>query len=82
MLLVSFALAAVGILTCIAALLDAIVPKGSVWALAAVVAVVIALVMVAYVWVCDKCEDCLSGRFDWLRRMKRQTPRGATNKGK
>jgi hypothetical protein len=85
MLVISFSAAAAGILACIAALLDILVPKGSAlgflaWTAALVVAIV--LVVSGYVWACDKCEDYLNGRLDRIRNMKQQTPRQVTDQGK
>jgi hypothetical protein len=69
MIVVSAGLGSAGILVCIVALLDVLVPRGSVlgflsW-MAALVGVIVVLVA-GYVWVCDKCEDYLSGRLERL----------------
>lgn len=67
MLALSFILAAAGILACVAALFDNLVPKGSLLAfLAAVIplGVVIVGVLIAFAWFCDKCEDYFYGAKD------------------
>jgi hypothetical protein len=73
MLAISFLLSAAGIVTCVGALLDVLVPAGSAWDFViwtAVLGAAIILVVGGYVWVCDKCEDYLSGYTD--RRLSRQ----------
>jgi hypothetical protein len=69
MLVVSFSLAAAGILVCMAALMETVVPKSSPFlgaaALVALGMVGLGVVM-GYVWVCDKCEAYVSGRADRL----------------
>ncbi len=69
MIVVSSSLAAAGILVCIAAMLNALVPKGSILGYAGwTVGLAAAAILVAggYMWVCDKCEDYLSERLDRL----------------
>jgi hypothetical protein len=64
---VSLCLAAAGGLACLAALYNAFVPRGSVVAfLAATVPLALAIgaVVVGFVWVCEKIEDCLAQRAD------------------
>ena len=63
-LAISFILAAAGILACIAALFDNLVPKGSLLAfLAAMIPLGVAIigVLIAFAWFCDKCEDYFYG---------------------
>ena len=68
-LAVSMALAAAGVLACVAALYNIWVPKGSLAAfvvsLPLLVLAVIA-VMVGFIKTCEKCEDWLHGRRDRL----------------
>jgi hypothetical protein len=80
MFVISFSVASAGILVCIAAMLDNLVPKSAVlgflmWAIALVVT--ITLVLTGYVWVCDKCEDYLSGRFERLLNRHQEAARKA-----
>jgi hypothetical protein len=85
LIVISFSLAAAGMLACIAALYDMFVPKGSVVAfLAAIIPLgaAILVVMAAFTWACDKCEDYLSGHLDRLLTMKQQAPGKVMNKGK
>ena len=68
-LVTSIALAAAGVLACIAALFDALVPKGSLWAFFAALvplALVIIGILFGFVKACEKCEDWLHGRRDRL----------------
>jgi hypothetical protein len=84
MIVVSCSLAAVGILVCAAGLLDTLMPKASVfWFMIrmAALAAAIALIVSGYVWVCDKCEDYLSGRLDRLLNMRRGVRRQDSVKG-
>jgi hypothetical protein len=74
MLVVSLSLAAAGIMVCVAALLDALVPKGSILGFAAgLVGLVVAIMLIVsgYVWLCQKCEDYLASR-------RAKSPRGAS----
>ena len=84
MLVVSFSVGAVGILVCAGGLLDILVPKGSIfWFMFRVAALVgvIALVVAGYVWICDKCEDYLSGYLDrLLDRQPRRSDAAANTK--
>jgi hypothetical protein len=82
MLVISCSVAAVGILVCAGGLLDILVPKGSIfWFMfrVATLAGVIALVVAGYVWICDKCEDCLSGYLDRLLDRQPRRPGAAAN---
>jgi hypothetical protein len=68
-LVISIALAAGGVLACVAALFNVLVPKGSLLAFfAALVPLALAIigVMVGFVNACEKCEDWLHGRRDRL----------------
>jgi hypothetical protein len=83
MLVISFSVAAAGILVCAAGLLDILVPTASIWwFMLRMVALAAAIILIVseYVWACDKCEDYLSGRIDRLLSMKRQDPTNATSK--
>jgi hypothetical protein len=63
------ALAAAGLLTCAAAMLDAIMPKGSPTAFLASTALVglaVTGVAIGYIWACDKCDSYFHGRLDRL----------------
>jgi hypothetical protein len=67
LMVVSSALAAGGVLACAAALLDALLPKESLAAFLANVALlglVVTGVMVGFTWVCDKFESHFDGRLD------------------
>ncbi len=60
LLLTSLALAAAGILTCVACLLDVYLPRGSLvaflgWLFTAGVAIV--AIMVSFAWTCEKVDD-------------------------
>jgi hypothetical protein len=75
---VSSALAAAGVVTCAAALLDVFVPKGSLAGFLtsmALLALVVTGVVIGYTWVCDKCESYFNGSLDRLLR------RGKLNRG-
>ncbi len=64
---VSSALAAAGILTCAAVILDVFMPKESLAAfLASMVFLGLAVtgVMIGFTWACDKCESYVGGRLD------------------
>ena len=68
-MVVSASLAAAGILVCGAAIIDVHFPKGSALGFAAGVvalAVAVALVLIGFVWACDKCEEYLNGHTDRL----------------
>ena len=68
-LIVSFSLAVAGILLCIAALLDILVPRGSTAGIVvglAALGTLIALVVAGYAWICDRCDDYLSDYSDRL----------------
>jgi len=81
-IVVSLSLAAAGIITCIAALLESVAPKESVVSFLAVkcaLGVVIIAVMVGFAWICDKCEDYFSGRIERLLDPKQQKSRGTAN---
>jgi hypothetical protein len=85
MVLVSVALAAAGTLVCVTALIGTAVPKGSAWGFAAEVVasgVAIALVVAGYVWVCDKCEQYLSGRTERLLNVAERPRRRTTSEVK
>jgi hypothetical protein len=63
---------------CVAALLSLLVPQGSILGFLAELAglgVAITFVVVGYVWICEKCEDYLSGHLDRLLSMDDQTRR-------
>jgi len=82
-IVVSLSLAAAGVITCIAALLESVAPKESVMSFLAVkcaLGVVIIAVMVGFAWICDKCEDYFSRRIDRLLDPKQHTSRGTANK--
>ncbi len=64
---VSSALAAAGVLTCAAALLEAFMPKGSLAAFLASMALfgmVVTGVVIGYMWVCDRLDNYFHGRLD------------------
>ncbi len=64
-LAVSMALAAAGVLACVAALYNIWVPKGSLVAFVVslpLLALAVIAVMVGFVKACEKCEDWLHGR--------------------
>ncbi len=64
---ITAALAVAGILTCAAALFDVFMPKASLAAFLASMALLGLLVtgvMVGFTWVCDKCESYVGGRLD------------------
>ena len=66
---VSSALAAAGVLTCAVALLDVFMPKESLAAFLASMALlglVVTGVLIGYTWACDKCESYFNGRLDRL----------------
>jgi hypothetical protein len=66
-LVISLALAAAGILACVAALMDTVMPKGSTLAFfstLAVLGLVVGAVLVAFTWLCDKCEAYFEARCD------------------
>ena len=75
---ISCALAAAGVLTCAAALLDLFMPRAS---LAGFVASMILLgfvvtgIVLGYAWVCDKCEDYFNRRLN--RRFDGEKPNGS-----
>jgi hypothetical protein len=65
----STALAAAAILTCAAALLNALLPKESFAAFLtsmALLGLAVTGVLVGYTWACDKCEGYFQGRLDRL----------------
>jgi hypothetical protein len=69
MLVVSASLATAGIVVCGAAMIDVFFPKGSVLDFVAgliVLGMIIAFVLIGFVWVCDKGEDYFSGHTDRL----------------
>ena len=69
---VSAALAAAGVLTCAVAIRDAFMPKGSLAAFLASMALLglaVTGVVIGYTWVCDKCESYFNGRLDRLLSM-------------
>ncbi len=70
----SAALAAAGILTCAAALLNALLPKESFAAFLASMALLglaVTAVVIGYAWTCDKCESYFHGRLDRLRSVRK-----------
>jgi hypothetical protein len=76
-LAISFVLAAAGILACIAALFDNLVPKGSLLAfLAAMIplGLLIVGILIAFVWLCDKCEDYFSGSLSGSKEEDKDEP--------
>jgi hypothetical protein len=82
MIVVSVSLAAAGMLACVAALVDALAPKGSALGFAAAMVAVgaaIALVVSGYVWVCDRCEDYLSRRTNRLLDVEEKPRRETAN---
>jgi hypothetical protein len=69
LIVASWAMAASGILACTGALVDVFVPKGSILgqlAWIAVLALVIAGTVTAYVWGCERCESNFDERIDRL----------------
>jgi hypothetical protein len=61
MLIVSLSLAAAGILACIGALYDTLVPKGSLLAFLATMlplGLLVAGIVVVFVWLCERFESC------------------------
>ena len=81
---VSSALAAAGVLVCAAAILDAFMPKGSLAAFLASMALlglVVTGVVIGYTWVCDKCESYFNGRLDRLLSGREPNRRGAASPG-
>jgi hypothetical protein len=85
---ISSALAAAGILACAGALLDAFIPRGSVfgfltWMVA--LGIIVIGTVVGYTWVCDKCEGYFNGRLDRLlsrsklKRSDERTPGAAVS---
>jgi len=79
---VSSALAAAGILTCAAALLDVFMPRGSFVGFLtrmALVGCAVIAVVIGYVWVCDKCESYFSGRLDRLLSSSKPNKSDAVN---
>ena len=84
LIIVSFALAAGGILACAGALLDVFVPSGSfVGFLIKMVVLGFAVTgtMIGYAWLCDKCESYFSGRLDRLLGRSKPNRRDAENLG-
>ncbi len=66
---VSSALAGAGVLACAAAILDVSMPKASLAAFLARMALIglaVTTVMLAFNWVCDKCESYFHGQVDRL----------------
>jgi hypothetical protein len=79
-IVVSLSLAAAGVITCIAALLDSVAPTESVGSFLVVkcaLGAVIIVVMISFAWMCDKCENYFSERIDRLLDTKKNTFRGA-----
>ena len=79
----SFALAAAGIVACLAALFDNLVPKGSL--LAFLVAVIplglaIAALLVGFTWLCDRLEDTLHGSKDKSAPVDEVKPTASTDR--
>jgi hypothetical protein len=77
---ISIALAAAGLLTCAAGLLDALLPGASylgsiAWMAAA--AILATGIAVGYTWICEKFETWISERFDGICETRRQPPRKA-----
>ena len=69
---VSSALAAAGVLACAAVILDTFMPKASLAAFLASMALlglVVTGVVIGYTWACDKCESYFSGRLDRILSM-------------
>ena len=69
---VSSALFAAGVLACAAAILDVFMPKGSLAAFLASMALlglIVTGVAIGYAWACDKCESYFNGRLDRLLSM-------------
>jgi ABC-type Fe3+ transport system permease subunit len=63
---VSCALAAAGILACAVAIIDVVMPRGSLvgfLAGMALLGLVVTAVVIGYTWVCDKCERWFERRF-------------------
>lgn len=78
-LAISITLAAGGILSCIGAILETFMPKGSPVAFLAMMILLglaVGGVLVGFAWVCEKCEGWLSKRFDRVRK------EGQNNNGK
>lgn len=66
---VSFALAAAGVLTCVAALLDVFVPSGSLvgfLARMALLGLAVIVTVIGYAWACDQCESYVDERIEQL----------------
>ncbi len=60
MLVVSLSLAAAGVLACVAAVYDSLVPKGSLWAFLATMVpmgLLVAIIIVGFVWLCERWES-------------------------
>jgi hypothetical protein len=67
---ISSALAAAGVLACAAAILEAVMPRGSLVAFlasTALLGLVVAGGAIGYAWVCEKCEGYFEGRLDRLQ---------------
>ena len=63
----SFVLGVAGIMTCISALLNDIVPAWSVLAFISVLiplALAIIAILAGFIWLCDKCENYFADRTD------------------
>jgi hypothetical protein len=78
LIVVSLGLAVVGVLMCAVALLDVFIPRGSIVAFLASMAIlglIVAGVVIGYTWACDKCEAYFNGRLDRL------LSRGKPNRG-
>jgi hypothetical protein len=67
---VSCALASAGVLACAVAILDVVMPRGSLLGFLAGMALlglVVTGVVIGYTWVCDKCERYIHGRHKTTR---------------
>jgi hypothetical protein len=80
----SFTLAAAGILACAVALLDVFIPRGSVLGFLAwmvVLGIIVIGTVIGYTWACDKCESYFSGRLDRLLSRGKPNRSDAANLG-
>jgi hypothetical protein len=73
---ISAALAAAGVLTCAAVILNAFMPRGSLLAFFAsmlLLGLAVTGAAIGYLWACEKCESYFQGRLD--RILSRGKPR-------
>jgi hypothetical protein len=77
---VSCALAAAGILACAVAVVDTLLPRGSIVGFLlgmALLGFVVTGVVIGYTWVCDQCERYVSGRLPRLLQCSPEPSPGA-----